>query len=289
MYDTIIIGAGPAGLQAAIVLAFDGLKVLLLDKAEPGGQILQSPLIENVGGWVYGFSGRHWAEQAALQAVNVGARLLCGEEHCVIQTVRAEGGYRVQTQDTVYASKSLILATGCSPHILRVPGGNLQGVHYSMVPGHCPVSKKVVVVGGRNSAATAAMYLAEIGNEVHLIHRSDPHMSAGIVRRWHHVDRMRDTITGITNDGDSLIVHLSRGFIDDVSDVFVMAGRYPDVAFAESIYRTDENGHVRPGFEAWTGAFVIGDCRADCVRTMGAAIGSGTEIVPSVHHYLKGN
>lgn len=296
MYDTIIVGAGPAGLQAGIVLAFDGLKVLLIDKGEPGGRILNSPLIENIAGYPVGFNPLQWSVQATHQYLNLGGRLLTGSlSNEVTGIVNHDGNFVVTTLDGhQYVARTVVVASGTDPKKLDIPT-HTPHIHYDMVPAYeaRQMDRRVMVVGGRNAAGTAAMCLS-LGNEVILVSRGKSHVSAGIKHRWGRVRQLEyTTVVDVVYQDGLLNVWLRNDETGQsewwyVDDVYVFAGGTPSTDFVPSMALSGTEGiRTKPDGETRVpGLFAIGDVRAASVRTMGSALGDGTTVARGVHGYL---
>lgn len=290
MYHSIIVGAGPSGIQAAAVLAFDGLKVLLLDSGNLGGQILNSPLIENVAGHT-ALVPHEWAAESERQLLGMGVQIKTMTPVQEVWTDR--GAFAVYTESGEYVGRTVILAHGCSSRPLPVPGANLPRVRYALDPQRDRAGgRRIIVVGGANSAGTVAMHLSRCGNEVVLLHRGNANISHGIMKRWENVETYQRQITNIREHNATLSVRTDNGVFADIDEVFVMAGRLPNSVFADGLVETDENGFVfaETNGVATThpGVFACGNCVRNSVRTMGASIGSGTNAANAVWQYMKG-
>ncbi len=174
MYDLIIIGAGPAGLTAGIYAGRAGLNTLILDKAQCGGTANTAPLVENYPG-IDKVSGMDLMKSTSKQA-----KQYCDiQEFVIINKVEKtdKSDYSIETNNGVFSSKYLLLATGSTHKTLDVPGVEEftgRGVSYCAVcDGNFFVDKEVLVVGGGNSAATEALYLKRIGVNCSIVHRRD--------------------------------------------------------------------------------------------------------------------
>jgi thioredoxin reductase (NADPH) len=176
LYDLVIIGAGPAGLAAAVYGASEGLSTLVLDSVGPGGQAGNSSKIENYMGFPLGLSGQDLADGALVQAEKFGARIIVPAEVCSI-TCRPVGGHVIEIEEgEKIESKCVILASGAHYRKLDIKGGDRfdgRGVFYSathieqMLCG----GTRVVVVGGGNSAGQAAIFMSETSAKVFLVVR----------------------------------------------------------------------------------------------------------------------
>jgi thioredoxin reductase (NADPH) len=172
--DLLIIGAGPAGLTAAIYAARSGIKAAVIEKANMGGQVALTPVVENYPGFTK-IAGKTLMDMMAQQAVQY-ADIREGEE--VLEVKKSDGTFDVKTNKAHYTSNAILIATGAESKKLGVPGEKEfqgRGVSYCAV---CDGfffkdGKKVMVVGGGNTAATEALYLKNIGVDVTLVHRRD--------------------------------------------------------------------------------------------------------------------
>ena len=199
-YDLIIVGAGPAGLGAAVYGASEGLRIVMVEREATGGQAGTSALIENYLGFPKGLSGADLARRATIQAQRFGAEILIAQE---VTRVGAEGSYRIVTlsDGTTLSCHALMIATGVSVQRLDVPGIDAvtgAGVYYG-----APIAeaehyrdKHVAVVGGANSAGQAAMFLSRYARKVTLLVRGsaiDKRESAGVAMSQYLVDQINAT------------------------------------------------------------------------------------------------
>ena len=173
--ELVVVGAGPAGLSAALYASRMGLRTLVLEKGLPGGLMLEIPFIENYPGFPEGISGQELAELMVRQAKKHGAEIRELEE---VLKMDLKGDVKiVETNKGTYEAKAIIIATGCSHRKLDVPGEEEfrgRGVSYcGLCDGPFFKGKRVLVVGGGNAAATTALYLSDLASEVLLVHRRD--------------------------------------------------------------------------------------------------------------------
>lgn len=285
MKQVAIIGAGPAGLQAACVMAFDGISVALIEGNRFGGQIMSSPLIQNICGYPAGFVPVDWVDNTIQQLQVMG---VVGYMATVDRLTKLDRYWIVGTEEGVdIEARAVVVATGIAYHRLGIKGENSPHVHYGMLPEQekQKSGRVVVVVGGRNSAGTACMFLSQLGCTVHQVVRNNSIVSRGIREQYGHVVLHEQTeITGIKSRRGGLDVHTSDGMIE-ASDVYVFAGGYPATDFLDGL-----GGLLRTGDFGTTsepGLFAIGDCKYNSVRTMGAAIGDGTTVARGVYAYLQ--
>jgi thioredoxin reductase (NADPH) len=309
--DVAIVGAGPAGLAAAVYAASEGLATILIEGNSPGGQAGTSSKIENYLGFPTGISGQELANRAQVQAQKFGARLVVSRQvtamECLEQRCRLllEGGRSV-------TARSVIVATGARYRKLDVPKYEFfetQGIHYAATPMEAAicVDQEVVVVGGGNSAGQAAIFLSQSASHVHLLVRADgleSSMSDYLIHRIASSPKItlhtRSEIVRL--DGDSILreVTWSTG-VGDVTEtrqagnVFVMIGASPNTEWLRGVLMLDQKGFVEtgipggfPSIYATTlpGVFAVGDVRARSVKRVASAVGEGSVVISDVHRYF---
>ncbi len=308
--DLLVVGAGPAGLAAAVYGASEGLDVVVVEDVAIGGQAGSSSRIENYLGFPRGISGVELARSAMLQAVKFGARLVSPRAVTGLAPLPG-GGFRVRLDDELdVVASAVVIATGVRYRRLALPGlAELEGrgVYYAagqleatVVSGH-----NAVVVGGANSAGQAALFLARQAGHVHvLIRRDDLHatMSNYLAQRLTHHERITvhprselssvqgtDRLSAVTwrDHARARDVHL------DAAGVFLLIGAEPcTTALPEAGVELDEKGFVvtSDGFATSVpGIFAVGDVRAGSVKRVASAVGEGSVVVSAVHSYLAGS
>ena len=300
-YDLIIVGAGPAGMTAALYALRAEKSVLLLDGAGYGGQITLSDCVENYPG-IPSINGYDLAEGMMSQLRTLGVKL---ENANVTGIERAGDSFRVLTQTEIYESRSVILATGVTHRKLGVTGEEKflgRGVSFCAVcDGGFFRKKEVAVIGGGNTAVQDALYLAEFCQKVYLIHRRE-----GFRAEERLLEKVRSTqnIEIITNTvvtemkGELRLSALSlqstvTGEIRElaVSGAFEAIGSVPqNTAFGETV-ALDGDGYFAVGDHCTTeikGLFVAGDCRQKKVRQLTTATADGTVAALAAIDYLDG-
>src|SRR5690606_21404965 len=177
MYDVIIIGAGPSGLAASVYGASEGLKTLLIEKSNPGGQASSSSRIENYLGFPSGLSGAELTRRAVVQAVRFGTELLTPQE---VKSIHLKDGYKLikLADGNTISSKTIVITSGVAYRMLEIPGiekFNGAGVYYGAagVEAHACRNEVIFIIGGGNSACQAAMYMCNFANQVNMVIRKD--------------------------------------------------------------------------------------------------------------------
>jgi thioredoxin reductase (NADPH) len=322
--DILIIGAGPAGLAAAVYGASEGLDVLVIESEAPGGQAGSSSKIENYLGFPTGISGQELAARALTQAEKFGAEMMI-----------AKGARRLACEKRPYAieiddgprvpARTVVIATGARYRKLGVE--NLErfegaGVYYYATPieSQLCAGEEVVIVGGGNSAGQAAVFLAQAARRVHVLVRAAglaESMSRYLIRRLetnpaialhpqteivalegtNHLERVswRDNATG------TITTH-------DIRHIFSMTGAIPSTAWLDHCVALDEDGFIKTGPDLsqedltaarWPlarpphlletslpGVFAVGDVRCGNVKRVASAVGEGSIAVTFVHAVL---
>jgi thioredoxin reductase (NADPH) len=321
-FDAVIVGAGPAGLSAAVYAASEGLDVLVVDEGGIGGQATSSSLIRNYLGFPQGVSGGQLAERAYNQA------WLFGSSFAFMQRATGLGrhGDRLVVtlpDDQQVGARVVILATGATYRRLGVPALealNGAGVFYGgpASEAHALAGKETIVVGGANSAAQAALHLARYARRVTLVVRARS-LGAGMS---HYLEReieatpnvhvrLGASVVGGGGDGRLEHVVVRDGATRDDETVaadglFVLIGAEPHTGWLPPEIARDERGFLltgrnlapdgdrplaRPPFPLETsmpGVFAVGDVRHDAVRRVASAVGEGAMAVAFVHRFLDG-
>jgi thioredoxin reductase (NADPH) len=319
-FDVVIVGAGPAGLSAAVYGASEGLDTLVVDQGGVGGQATSSSLIRNYLGFPRGVSGRRLAQQAYEQAWVFGAKF------AFIHTVsglRRDGGRMLVTlsDDRRVSARAVILATGAAYNRLAVPGLealNGAGVFYGGPVTEAPAmtGKEAYVVGGANSAGQAALHLARYAQRVTLVVRAGSlgaQMSHYLVYELEAAANV-EVRTGtevVDGGGDARLEHLglrdsATGEEETVAadGLFVLIGARPHTDWLPEEIARDPWGFVLAGTdlvgdERWPldrrpllletsmpGVFAAGDVRHDAIKRVASAVGEGSIAIQLVHNYL---
>jgi thioredoxin reductase (NADPH) len=323
--DVVIVGAGPAGLAAAVYGASEGLDVLVLEAGSPGGQAGSSSRIENYLGFPTGISGLELTGRAYAQARKFGAEVLIAQGAAGLQ---CEGqAYSVKLPDgSRIAARAVVIATGAQYRrlpLMNLPQFEGAGVYYAATPMEAQLcaGDEVIVVGGGNSAGQAAVFLADHAVHVHVVVRGaglEESMSRYLIRRIEDHPRMDvATHTEIVEiDGDT---HLTRvrcrdnrtGAVKDmaVRHLFMMTGASPNTGWLDGCIALDASGFIKTGPEltpedlsaaGWPlrrspflletskpGIFAVGDVRGGNIKRVASAVGEGAIAVAFVHQVLQ--
>ena len=321
LYDLIVVGAGPAGLAAAVYGASEGLRTLVLDSTAPGGQAGSSMRIENYLGFPTGITGSELADRAILQANKFGARLSVSTPVSSLMFDKTYPVLRLDGDETV-TTKCLLIATGVAYRRLnaeRCEQFEGRGVYYAATHNEAQLCKgaQVVLVGGGNSAGQAAVFLSQHASHVLLVIRGDDlykHMSSYLAKRIEqtpNIELLRNsTVQRMNGDGhlNSIeIVNSKTGEKRTVETpaVFSFIGAVPRTDWLPQEIERDGKGFIRTGPSLaqsphWTGkrqpflletsragVFAAGDVRSDSVKRVASAVGEGAMAVQFVHEYLK--
>lgn len=301
-YDIIIIGAGPAGLSAAVYAKRAKLNALLLEKEYvSGGQIVTTAEVDNYLG-LPGINGFDMAMKFREHAVSMGAEFAEGR---VLALKQSGGDWLVQTEEKEYPAKCVIIATGASHRVLGIPGeerlkGN--GVSYcATCDGAFFRDRTVAVIGGGDVAAGDAVYLARLCKKVYLIHRRDKLRAAKAladkVMQTENIEILWNTVPESIEGGEQVSAIRLKSVADgtqtelSVDGVFVAVGMEPNVKGLPEEILDGEQGYIRAGEDGKTalpGVFAAGDVRTKQVRQIATAVSDGANVIAAVERYLNG-
>jgi thioredoxin reductase (NADPH) len=324
-YDVIIIGAGPAGLAAAVYGASEGLRTLLIDKETTGGQAGTSARIENYLGFPKGVSGADLARRATVQATRLGAEILTARE---VTRVRAEDPYRYVTlaDGTELSCHALIIATGASLSLLNVPGIETltgAGIYYgaALTEAAYYQGKPMFVVGGANSAGQGAIFFSRYASKVTMLVRGsslEKGMSQYLVAQINGTEnievRLRTSVIEVvgTERLEALVIknhETGQTEMVPAAALFIFIGAKPHADFVADVVERNHAGFILTGPDVvrngtrpknWRlkrdpflletnvpGIFAVGDVRQGAIRRVASAVGQGSTVVSFVHQYLK--
>jgi thioredoxin reductase (NADPH) len=323
--DVIVVGAGPAGLAAAVYAASEGLDVLVLETGTPGGQAGSSSKIENYLGFPTGISGLALAARARVQAQKFGAEIRTAYSALKLQCDQRPYVVELGLGTTV-RGRAIIIATGAEYRRLAIENASRflgTGIYYAATATEarrCEM-QEVIVVGGGNSAGQAAVYLASRCRQVQLLVRSQglaDSMSDYLIRRIVETPnitlRSRTEVTSLEGAEQLERVVWKTG-LDGIPEthaighVFLMTGAVPSTHWLRGCIALNDKGFVRTGsdltaadlppvhgfaarapqsFETnWAGIFAVGDVRCGSVKRVAAAVGEGSACVQQVHQALR--
>jgi len=324
-YDVVVVGAGPAGLGAAVYSGSEGLRTVLVERRATGGQAGQSSRIENYLGFPDGVSGSQLTDRARRQALKFGVELLTAREVVALETTGSTHVVRFNDGNRI-AAHSVVLATGVSYRMLDVPGcADLtgRGVFYGSAATEAATcaGQEVYIVGGANSAGQAAVHFSRYASRVHILVRAEnlnrsmshylidqitaidnievhPHTEVTHGTGTDHLERL--TLTD-TRSGEQRTV--------DTSWLFIFIGAEPRTDWLDKVLSRDGHGFLLTGASLMTdgrrpagwrlprdpyhlecsvpGVFAVGDVRADSVKRVASAVGEGAMAVSLIHRYLE--
>ena len=324
MYDVVIVGAGPAGLGAAVYGASEGLKTLLIERRAPGGQAGTSSRIENYLGFPAGLSGADLARRAITQATRFGTEFLSPAE---VQEIQLRDGYKILqlTDGQQVNAKSLVITTGVDYRKLQGPGMDDftgAGIYYGAATTEAAActNQDVYLVGGGNSAGQGAMYLSRFARKVYLVIRRDnlyETMSDYLVKQIEGTDNIEVLIH--TNVVEATGTDRLQGVVLEHKDtherrsaparaLFIFIGARPYTDWLPADLLRNDKGYLYTGRDLLTlphfnkqwktprepylletsvpGIFAAGDVRAGAMNRVASAVGEGAMSISMVHQYL---
>jgi thioredoxin reductase (NADPH) len=322
--DLVIVGAGPAGLAAAVYGASEGLDVLVLESNAPGGQAGSSSRIENYLGFPTGITGQELAGRAYAQAQKFGAQIMIAKSATNLGCDRQPYGVQLDAGRRI-ASRAVIIATGAEyrrPALANLTQFEGAGVYYGATPMEAQlcVGEEVVVIGGGNAAGQAAVFLAQSVKHVHMLIRAEgltDTMSRYLIRRIEESPAItlhtHTELVALQGDGHLEQVRWQdnrnhEAQTSDIRHVFVMTGGVPNTAWLGGCVALDTNGFIKTGPDLsrddlvaarWPlnrppylletsrpGVFAVGDVRCGNIKRVASAVGEGAIAVAFIHQVL---
>jgi thioredoxin reductase (NADPH) len=325
MYDVLIIGAGPAGLAASVYGSCEGLKTLLIEKNNPGGQASSSHRIENYLGFPSGLSGAELTRRAISQTTRFGTEILTPKE---VKNISVKDGYKIieMSDGGVVHSKSIIIATGAAYTTLDID--NIEkftgaGIYYgsASVEAHACKNEVIYIVGGGNSACQAAMYMSKFAKEVNILIRRDALKQTAAnylvenIRKTPNIKIL--TLTELTAvEGDKVLERITIRNCKDGKEktipakaLFIYIGAKPGTSWLNNVVMKNENGFILTGGElmkeksfhsVWKedrephmceasvpGIFAAGDVRFGATTGISSAVGEGAMAIRFTRKYLQ--
>lgn len=322
LHDMVVIGAGPAGLAAAVYGASEGLLTQVVDSVATGGQAATTSRIENYLGFPAGISGTELAERAVVQAIKFGATTCAPAEAVSLDTAGVQHVVRLRDGDTLL-TRSLVIATGC--HYRRLPVPRLEefeptSIHYAatQIEAQLCVNDPVVVVGGGNSAGQAALFLADHARKVRLVvreHGLEEYMSRYLADRILRDPRievhLHTEVCELLGERGQLEAVVVQDSVDGsrctlpARELMVFIGADPCTGWLAGTVALDSGAYVRTGRAAVSddgdrtarrtpalletsipGVFAAGDVRSGSIKRVASAVGEGAMAVRLVHEHL---
>jgi thioredoxin reductase (NADPH) len=325
IYDVAIVGAGPAGLAAAVYAASEGLDALMIESEYPGGQAGASSKIENYVGFPMGISGQELAARALVQAEKFGAQMMVGQKVVKIRCDQSPYQLTLENGDGIDA-RSVVIATGAQynkPNVENLERFEGQGIYYAATAMEAQLctGEEVVVIGGGNSAGQAAVFLADTVRKVYMLVRGkelSETMSRYLIQRIVENPgielHLQTEIVALAGDSRlNRITWLNRAkgeeSVHEIGHVFVMAGASPCTDWLRGSLALDNQGFILTGRDLdpildsapvkWPlsrppqmletslpAVFAVGDIRSGNVERVASAVGEGSISIHLVHRAL---
>lgn len=300
MYDLIIIGAGPAGLTAALYAGRSRLNTLMLEKMGAGGRILLTETIENFPGFAGGIPTADLIKSMEKQVRSLGVKIEMEEAreiNCKLKTIT--------TSANNYSAQALIIASGAHPRKLDVLGEDRltgKGVSYcATCDGPLFKDKNVVIIGGGDAVAEEALYLSRFAKKVDIIHRRPQLRSSGILQeRLKENKKINFILKTIVTEiiGSQRVEAVKIKAVDTLKEqvipcdgIFIYIGYEPETGFLKDKIRLDETGFIITKEDMATseeGVFACGDCRKKTLYQMITACADGAIAADSAYKYIAG-
>lgn len=302
IYDTVIIGGGPAGYTAALYASRAGFDTLVVEKMSAGGQMALTDIIDNYPGFCDGIDGITLGEKMRAGAQRFGAETLCDE----VLSVSLSGDVKkIQTYSGELFARTVIIATGADPRRLGIDGEEAltgRGLHYCA---HCDgrfyKNKTVAVVGGGNSAVSDALYLSHLAEKVIIIHRRDYLTATKIyhdpLMQRENVEVMWNTVVTdyVVENGRVAGVKVKHKISGEMFEIplnglFISIGREPVTSLFRGQVELDKNGYIVADETTKTnvsGVFAAGDVRVKALRQIVTAASDGAVAAHFAEEYLS--
>lgn len=296
VYDMLVVGGGPGGYTAALYAVRSGLSVAVLERLAAGGQMGETPKIDNYPGFPEGVDGFWLGQQMQAQAEQFGAKSI----FCQVTGLSLEGDIKtVETTDGNFYGRTVVIATGASPKKLGVPGEAermSRGVHYcASCDGMFYRNKTVAVVGGGNTAAADILLLSRIAQKVIVVHRRDTLRAA---RVYHKALAELENVEFCWNSrvtqilpGQLEVADVATGSVRQLAcdGVFVAIGRQPATELVKDSLTLDAQGYICADETTATnlpGVFAVGDVRTKALRQIVTAVADGAAAAHRAEEYL---
>jgi len=325
MYDVLIIGGGPAGLAASVYGSCEGLKTILIEKSNPGGQASSSARIENYLGFPNGLSGAELTRRAITQTLRFGTEILTPK---TVKNIRIKDGYKIteMTDGSEVHSKTVIISTGIAYTKLEIPGLDKftgAGVYYgsASIEAHACRGEIVYIIGGGNSACQAAMHISKFAKEVIIVIRRESIKKTAASYLIENISKtpnikIQTSTEVVSVEGDNILekITLKNSLTSEETTVpakalFIYIGAKPGTAWLNNIVLKDEKGFIITGSDLmkekkfnifWKlerkpfmpetsvpGIFASGDVRYSALTGISSAVGEGAMAIRFVRKYLE--
>ena len=300
VYDVVIIGAGPAGMTAAVYASRAELKTVLLERGVPGGQMANTEEVENFPGFTM-ITGPELSSKMFEHAQKFGAEYKFGD----IKSVELDGDIKIlKTSSEDIYTKSVVIATGAEYKTIGVPGEDLlrgRGLSYCAVcDGAFFKERELYVIGGGDSAVEEGVFLTKYASKVTIVHRRDELRAQKILQdrafKNDKIDFIWDTELQSIN-GDSRVESITlkdkktgEEYTKDADGVFIYIGMLPLTSPFKDLGILNENGYIETNEEMETkipGIFAAGDVREKSLRQIVTATGDGSLAAQNAQHYLE--
>ncbi len=299
-YDLVIIGAGPAGLAAAVYAAREGMSTLVVEKGVIGGMAALTETIDNYPGFEAGVGGLELSDKLEAQAKRFGAVVQTGVE--IVTIARLDDHITLTTKAEPIAARAVLIASGSTYKMLGVPGETEligRGVHFcATCDGPVYRGKEIVVVGGGNSAMQETLFLAKFASHVKMLVRGPALAGSEILREeiiaLKNVEQVFNTsVTSLSRVEARVQVVAQDSAVNKpvtiITDgVFVLIGLLPNNQFAAGL-ELDERGFIRSNVDYLTnltGVYVAGDVRSGSTWQIASAVGEGVSATLKIREYL---
>lgn len=300
IYDVIVVGAGPAGMTAALYCGRAGFDTLMVEKLSPGGQMATTNEIENYPGFPGVTDGFTLAMNMSAQAESFGVQ----QDYAEVTALRMEGDLKLlETKNGTLRARSVILAPGAAPRLLGLPNENAlrgKGVSYcATCDGAFYRKKTVAVVGGGDTAAADAVFLSSLCEKVYLVHRRDQlRASKSYTKKLDkpNIEFVWDSVVEeILENGRVCGIRVRNVKTDearqiDLNGLFIAVGNVPATDFVRGAVDLDSAGYFTAGEDTKTnipGVFVAGDCRRKPLRQIVTAASDGAVAAYAAEEYLS--
>lgn len=296
VYDMLIVGGGPGGYTAALYAVRAGLSVAVLERLAAGGQMAETPKIDNYPGFPEGIDGFTLGQQMQTQAEHFGAKSI----YCEVTRLSLEDDIKTaETTEGLFYGKTVVIATGAEPRKLGVPGeAELfgRGVHYcASCDGMFYRGKTVAVIGGGNTAAADILLLSRIAKKVIVVHRRDTLRAAKVyhtpLSQLENVEFYWNSRVHTIEQGVLTVENLHTGEQIPLAcdGVFVAIGRQPMTALVKDSVQLDEHGYILADESTATnlpGVYAVGDVRTKALRQIVTAVADGAQAAYHAEEFL---